>query len=216
MIVLSCIHLSLCFHEACDGSRLGNMTQFRVTRRTALRTIAGGVVVGSLAGPAGATEAPATLSHQFNSVRAATRKYKAVETARADGYVPITPYVPAMGFHFAQLAGSPPAPDPFGTDLEDPGVLVYFTNGSYTPDPGEEHDPTRDDDLILGAVEFLVPGNPDPVPDIFADEASNRTLTVSEEDGWHYHDDEGFTALHVWVHRGNPAGVFHGTNPTVD
>jgi hypothetical protein len=49
----------------------------------------------------------------------------------------------------------------------------------------------------------------------FSDEEANRELAVSEAEGWHYLDGES-TALHVWVHRGNPAGVFHDANPTID
>lgn len=153
----------------------------------------------------------ATLSRQLNTVRAVTREYRDLETAREDGYVAVSPYVPGMGFHFAN--SSPP----FGTDRDDPPVLVYFTNGSYNPAPGEAHDPARDDDLVLGAVEYIVPGDRTASPpNIFADEASPRLLKVTEEEGWHFESAEGFTGLHAWVHRGNPAGVFHHTNPNID
>lgn len=177
-------------------------------RRAVLKTIGGAVVLGAAVGPASARSD--SLSEQLNTVRAATRKYRDIVTARCDGYGAVSPYVPGMGFHFADG----PA---FGTDLEDPGVLVYYTNGSYNPDPGEDHDPAHDDDLILGAAEWLVPGdreeNP---PNIFDDEESDRRLQVTEEEGWHYEGREGFTGLHAWVHRGNPAGVFHHTNPEID
>lgn len=150
------------------------------------------------------------LTTELNTVRSLTKKYRDIETARGDGYVAVSPYVPGMGFHFADGP-------PFGTDLEDPGILVYFTNGTYDPDPGDSHDPERDDDLILGAVEWLVGGDQaeDP-PNIFADETSHRDLQVTEEEGWHFEETEGFTGLHAWVHRGNPAGVFHPTNPKID
>lgn len=93
---------------------------------------------------------------------------------------------------------------------------VYSTNGSYNPEPGEEHDPDHDD-LVLGAAEWLVPGDrEDEPPNIFDDEESHRELQVTEEEGWHFEEEEGFTGLHAWVHRGNPAGVFHPTNPEID
>lgn len=153
----------------------------------------------------------ATLSQQLNAVRSVTRRYRDIEQARADGYIAVSPYVPGMGFHFA--ADLPP----FGTDLEKPGVLVYFTNGSYRPAPGEEHDPAHDDNLILGAVEWLVPGDQTGTPpNIFMDEASPRRLRVTEAEGWHFESEEGFSGLHAWVHRDNPEGVFHTTNPTID
>lgn len=152
----------------------------------------------------------ATLSQQLNMVRGATKKYRDIETARNNGYVAVSPYVPGMGFHFA-------AGPPFGTELENPGVLVYYTNGSYNPEPGEFHDSAHDDDLILGAVEWLVKGDQeDNPPDIFDDEKSPRNLKTTEEEGWHYEEHGDFTGLHAWVHRGNPEGVFHGTNPNID
>lgn len=166
------------------------------------------VPVATQQGPAG----PAMLAQQLNAVRNATKKYKSIEAAREDGYAAVSPYVPGMGFHFADGP-------PFGTDLEDPGVLVYFTNGSCTPDPGQElaDSDCDDDDLILGAVEWLVPGNQENnPPNIFDDEGSPRHLKTTEEEGWHFESTEGFTGLHAWVHRGNPAGVFHPTNPNID
>lgn len=178
-------------------------------RRTVLKTIGGGLLFGAF-GATPASAGPDELSQELNNVRAVTRRYKDVETARDDGYAAVSPYVPGMGFHFADGP-------PFGTDLEDPGVLVYFTDGSYNPDPGAEHDPDHDDDLILGAVEWVVPGDrEDNPPDIFSDENSPRNLLVTEEEGWHFEEGEGFTGLHAWVHRNNPAGVFHHTNPNMD
>lgn len=185
-------------------------------RRTVLQTLGGGLLVGTVATPHVSAQGEDTsaddaeLSQQLNSVRAVTRKYRDIETARADGYAAVSPYVPGMGFHFADGP-------PFGTDLEDPGVLVYFTNGSYNPAPGEDHETCHDDDLILGAVEWLVRGDQEAnPPDIFNDEDSQRDLKVTEEEGWHFEDQEGFTGLHAWVHRNNPAGVFHHTNPNID
>lgn len=178
------------------------------SRRTVLKAIGGGLLIGAAAVPASAGDDE--LSHQLNTVRCVTRKYQDIETARDDGYGAVSPYVPGMGFHFADGP-------PFGAVLDDPGVLVYFTNGSYNPDPGEEHDPNHDDDLILGAAEWLVPGDQeDDPPDIFNDEDSQRNLKVTEEEGWHFEEEEGFTGLHAWVHRGNPAGVFHHTNLNID
>lgn len=180
----------------------------QATRRNALKTIGAGLLVGTVAGPASAGND--TLTAQLNTVRRMTGAYRDIDTAREEGYEAASPYVPGMGFHFA-------AGPPFGTDLEDPGILVYYTNGSYDPDPGDSHEASRDDDLILGAVEWLVPGDQeDNPPDIFEDESSHRELRVSEAHGWHFEDEEGFTGLHAWVHRGNPAGVFHPTHPEID
>ena len=67
--------------------------------------------------------------------------------------------------------------------LDDP-PLFYITNGSYNPEPGDSHDSAHDDDLILGAVEWLVAGNQvvDP-PNIFFGEESPRNLKVTEKEG---------------------------------
>lgn len=132
-----------------------------IRRRNVLKAIGGGIVLG-VAGASSASARPNELSHQLNGVRAATRKYTDIETARDDDYFDVSPYVPEMGFHFANELL------PFGTEREDPPILVYFTNGGYNPDPFEEHDPEHDDDLILGGVEYAVPGDQtaDP-PDIF-------------------------------------------------
>lgn len=180
----------------------------RVSRRAFLGTAGGALLAGVAAGPASAGDD--RLSRQLDSVRAVTRQYRDVERARDDGYAAVSPYVPGMGFHF----GDGP---PFGTELGNPGVLVYFPAGSYDPDPGDAHDPARDDDLVLGAAEWLVRGNRESnPPDIFADEESHRDLKVTEAEGWHFEHEEGFTGLHAWVHRGNPMGVFHPTNPTIE
>lgn len=193
-------------HSEREGKGMHDLQR---TRRTVLRAIGGGLCLGGAAIPASGQ--PDELSHQLNTVRAVTRKYREIETAIADGYGPVSPYISGMGFHFAN------EDPPFGTDLEDPGILVYFTNGSYNPAQFEPHDPSRDDDLILGAVEWLVGGNEeDDPPNIFDDEASPRNLKTTEEEGWHFESDQGFTGLHAWVHRGNPAGVFHPENPTID
>jgi hypothetical protein len=179
-----------------------------VSRRNVLTTT--GAALLFVAGAGSASAGSDQLSDQLNAVREATRKYRDIERARDDGYGAVSPYVPEMGFHFADGP-------PFGTDLEDPGVLVYFTSGNYDPDPGDEHDPSNDDDLILGATEWLVPGDQeDNPPNVFDDETSRRDLRVTEAEGWHFEHEEGFTGLHAWVHRGNPAGVFHPTNPVIE
>lgn len=185
------------------------MMQVHHTRRSLIKTVGMGLAAGTAyVGSVNAEDHE--LAAELNTVRELTREYRDMETARADGYGAISPYVPGMGFHFAN--GSP-----FGTDLADPGVLVYFTNGSYNPNPGDLHDPAHDEDLSLGAVEWLVPGDQTATPpNIFSDEQSNRTLRVTEAEGWHYESGKDFTGLHAWVHRGNPAGVFHPTNPEIN
>ncbi len=155
------------------------------------------------------------FTHELNEVRAATRKYRDVATARADGYdTVVSPYVPNMGFHFVNpllIAADASTP----VDLSEPPILVYYTNGNYNPGPGDVHDPAHDKDLRLGGVEYAH-GEAGVAGNIFSDESASRTLKVSEEAGWGPIPGMPAMALHVWVHRGNPAGVFHPTNPTID
>ena len=169
-----------------------------------------------LTGPVGAASARSDeLTHELNEVRSATRKYRDVAEARADGYGTIvSPYVPNMGFHFVN-PGLIAADASESVNLSQPPILVYYTTGNYTPGPGDVHDPDRDEDLRLGGVEFAH-GETGVAGNIFSDEGATRTLKVSEEDGWGPIPESPFWALHVWVHRGNPAGVFHPSNPTID
>lgn len=181
-----------------------------VSRRSVLKTTGATLLFGGATGTTSA--ASDELAHELNSVRAGTRMYRDVQQARNDGYDHVSPYVPGMGFHFER--GDPAR----GTDIDTPPILVYFPNGSYDPDPFEPHDPERDEDLVLGAVEYAVESTgpaDDPKPDIFSDEESARNLKVSEDEGWHWTPPLSGHALHAWVHRGNPAGVFHPENPTI-
>lgn len=43
-----------------------------------------------------------------------------------------------------------------------------------------------------------MPGNQEEnPPDIFSDEDSPRNLEVTEEEGWHFDEEEGSTGLHA-------------------
>jgi hypothetical protein len=197
----------------------------QITRRGVLRGTVIGLAGFSLVGTASARGD--RLSEELNVVRAATRKYRNVDLARKDGYgTLVSPYAPNMGFHFVNPAYvAPNEQGPF--DLETPPILVYFPTGGYrqeirealSENPGPFiHDPARDDELRLGAVEFAHGGDDGPPgtpANIFSDEDARRNLKISEEEGWEFVPGPDITALHVWVHRGNPAGVFHPTNPTL-
>ena len=190
-----------------------------IGRRRVLSVLGGGLAFGASTGVATARHGGSELAQQLNLVRSSTRKYRDFSMAEDDGYEPVLGFVPGMGFHFVRgdLIADDHTVGPVD-GLENPPILVYFTAGNYDPDPGDEHDDEFDDDLRLGAVEFAhavdeePPGTPG---DYFADETARRQLKTSEEDGWEFVEPAGVTALHVWVHRGNPAGVFHSTNPTI-
>ncbi len=188
------------------------MSLEQTTRRGVLRGTAIGLAGLSLAGTASARSDQ--LSEELNVVRAATRKYRDVDLARDDGYVVFSGYVPEMGFHAINpdlIAGD----EDEVADITKPPILVYYTTGNYRPEPFVEHDPERDSDLRLGAVEYAHVGTPGAPADYFSDEEAPRNVRFPEGDGWLPIPGSPFTALHVWVHRGNPAGVFHPTNPTL-
>lgn len=178
-----------------------------VLKGTAL-ALAGLPVIGSVSARSD------SLSHELKTVRTSTKKYKDVSLARDDGYTMVSEYVPGMGFHFTNGAFVAPDEEADG-DLTQPAILVYVPTGNYRPDPFTVHDDDRDDDLRLAAVEFAHAGELGAAADYFSDEEASRNLKESETEGWEPIPGTPFTALHVWVHKGNPAGVFHPTNPTV-
>lgn len=174
-------------------------------RRIVLKTIGTGLA-GGIALSGSAAAAGGGLQRELAEVRSATARYNDPENAYADGYVVTTAGDPpqiipledvveeghsvcGMGFHFGNF-------DLFGTvDRTQPQVLAYGVDD--------------DGNLILGAVEYIVPkAGPyanDP-PDLF-----------EHDDGAEHWDEDspapGLWSLHVWVHTHNPAGVFHHTNP---
>ena len=156
------------------------------------------------------------LTDQLLTVREATRPYWCVDRARADGYDgDVSPYDPGMGFHFVNPELVADTEDE-SMDLTAPPILVYVPKAGYEPDPGDEHDPERDDELVLAAVEFAHTGTEGADADLFADEAAEPAPAVSEADGWAFVEGPDITALHVWVPHWNPEGVFNPTNPAVD
>ena len=189
-----------------------------LSRRHLLTVLGGSIAIGSTFVTVSASSNESTLAAQLTTVRSATRRYRDVATARDDGYEPVLGFVPGMGFHFVN--GSLIAEDA-GTeaDITKPPILVYFPTGRYRPEPGEPlPGDDRDVDLRLGAVEYAHGGDAGPpgTPgNYFADEDASRRLKTTEAEGWEWVPPAGITALHVWVHRHNPAGVFNPTNPTI-
>ena len=157
------------------------------------------------------------LTRQLLEVRAATRPYWVdVARAREDGYDgEVSPYDPGMGFHFVN-PGLVADNENAAVELSEPPILVYVPTEGYDPAPGDEHDPDRDDDLVLAAVEFAHTGTEGAGMNLFADEEAERSPRMPEADGWEFVEAAGMTALHVWVPHWNPAGVLHPTNPAVD
>lgn len=162
--------------------------------------MAGGLAAGTvLAGLA--TAGDDTFASQLATVRSATRKYRDVAVAEADGYerVAVLDLVGVV-YNNAEFMGN--------TGLTDPPANLF-----YAPNRSGDTEPT---DLILAGIEYHVPGRDAGDQDIFADEEAARRLKVSESEGWHPNPFGGeFTGLHVWPHLHNPAGVFALAHPTI-
>lgn len=155
-------------------------------RRKVLKTIGAGIV-GSVALSGSAAAHRGNLEGELAEVRSATAEYNDPSNAVEDGYVAEEHAVCGMGYHYPNF-------DLVGTvDRTKPQVLVY----------GEG----EDSELILGAVEYIVPkaGNyKDSPPDLFDHDGGDEQWARFGPDFW---------ALHVWVHTDNPDGVFNPTNP---
>ena len=177
-----------------------------VDRRTVLRTV-GAATLASGAVPT-VTARKGGLKRELAEVRSATAAYNDPANAYGAGYfvptedengdpvpMPLEDIVDeahsvcGMGFHFVN-------PDHFGSvDRTEPPVLAYGVDD--------------DDNLVLGAVEYVVPkAEPyeEAPPDLFEhDDGAEHWQEDSPQDGvW---------SLHVWVHIKNPAGVFSPFNP---
>lgn len=180
----------------------------RPNRRTVLQSLGAGLA-SSAALSGAATAHRGGLKGELAEVRSATAEYNDQENAYDDGYVAIgrdedgDPYVIplkdvteeahsvcGMGYHFINE-------DLMGTeDRTRPQVLVY----------GEGDD----GDLILGAVEYIIPkdmGYESQQPQLFGHADGD------EEDWAEDNPFSGVWSLHVWVHNKNPDGVFAPFNP---
>jgi len=125
-------------------------------------------------------------------LRSATQSFTDITTAAAAGYTaPITgcmsdPTLGGMGFH----VGNPDRIN--GTvELERPEVLLY------EPQPGGAR--------VLVAVEYIVPFD--------AWTASAPPVLMGQS--FRRNEQFGVWALHVWLYRTNPAGIFADWNPRV-
>lgn len=170
-----------------------------IHRRSVLKHLGGtALAAGALAGTASAH--PDGLQRELAAVRSATAKYNNPRKAYADGYVafdhdgnpvPLEDVVDdaesvcGMGYHFGNF-------DLLGeTNPLRPQVLVYGTS-----EGGQ---------LVLGAVEYIVPDALPGNPDFFEHDDGDEV--------WVSGPFSGVQSLHVWVHTHNPDGVFSHFNP---
>ena len=157
-------------------------------------------------------------------IRAMTEKYKDIEVALADGYIPASgcetagmmgrdPADGAMGIHYARpdllkINALEPRVDGMGThtDFSQPGVLIY--------------EPQMDGSMELVAVENLVfkdawhaengPRRPSFRGRLWDAMADDPDTDLDEAHGFVPHYD-----FHIWVHRSNPNGLYAQFNPDV-
>lgn len=155
-------------------------------RRTVLKTLGAGIV-GSVGFSGLAAAGSGGLERELAEVRSATAAYNDPANAVADGYRAEEHAVCGMGYHYPNfgLVGS--------VDRTQPQVLVY----------GEGDD----GDLVLGAVEYVVPRSgpyAESPPDLFEHDDGAEQWAPFGPNFW---------ALHVWAHTNNPEGTFNATNP---
>src|SRR6195256_1581806 len=130
---------------------------------------------------------------QLEAAREATRKYKDINVAVADGFVPGSPDVPGEGFHYLN-----PARLSCNFDPAHPAVLLYALLAGQTQ-------------LRLVALEYLIPfdctvnGKDGPPPEGFA----------GALDVWGNDEPVPFWNLNAWLYFKNPNGLFTSLNPRV-
>lgn len=169
------------------------------TRRTVLKGIGAGIVGGAVLTGSASAAADGDLEQELADVRAATAKYRDLENALADGYLPEDHAVCGMGYHYPHedlVAGIQAL-----VRDEDPTVLAEFLSSLDRTEPPVLAYGETDDGLVLGAVEYLT-----------MDESTDF-FPSTEKDEWHPFVGP-LSALHAWVHTPNPEGVFHPTNPS--
>jgi hypothetical protein len=172
------------------ASRLSLMATLALMSACAQSPMSSLTAPSTVAADAGtAASAGAELNRQIAAVRAAVAGYHNLDKALADGFVEITPCVELPG---VGGMGFHYGQVPFDAtaDALRPEVLVY------APQNGR---------LALAAVEYIIPQplwtSADP-PSLFGQD-------------FHKNDELGIWALHAWVFKNNPAGLFEDWNPTV-
>lgn len=174
----------------------------------------------AFAGPAGAEE------YDFDAMRAASEKYKNVEVALADGYIPdpsgrcisaahegLPPEWGGMGIHYLRpdlLKLSPPGDRVDGTgthtDFMAPAILLY--------------EPQADGSLKLVGIENLVfeaawMSNGHDGPPMMKGRSWDHMMDDPNTSGDEAHGFMPHFDQHVWLYRENPSGDLMPFNPMV-
>jgi len=172
------------------ASRLSLLTTIALIGACAQSPTSSVTAPSALGGDAATAASPgAELNRQLAEVRAAVAGYHNVDKALSDGFVPITECVELPGVGGMGFHYGQVPFDNVADHLR-PEVLVY------APQNGR---------LALAAVEYIIPQ---------ALWTSTNPPSLFGED-FHKNDALGIWALHAWVFKNNPAGLFEDWNPTV-
>jgi hypothetical protein len=128
---------------------------------------------------------------QLEAARAATRKYKDINVALAEGFVQGSPDVPGEGFHYLNAKRLDCKFDP-----AHPEILLYALLPGHTQ-------------LQLVSVEYAIP---------YACMPANGPAPTGFAGGldvWHSDEPVPFWTLNVWLYLKNAAGLFTLENPLV-
>lgn len=181
--------------------------------RHLLRTTAVAAATCGLLAPALAASAAAGDGAGLAAARAATARYHDVDRAHADGYLPMPEGTPLHECIDADV------------DLDDtdgaPAMGVHLVNGALLDAEVEAdrpealvYEPTANGSLRLVALEYVVfdadwlQTGAAGAPELFGE----RFMTIGEPNRY---EIPAFHALHAWVWKHNPDGMFAGMNPTV-
>jgi len=184
---------------------------------------AAAIVVSALVPPVGAV---ADEAAEVAAVRAAIEKYKDVNAALADGYIPdpaghcvtaaeegLPPEWGGMGIHYIhpqmlEITAGEPRVDGMSThtDFQKPAILLY--------------EPQADGSLVLVGAENLVfqkawKAAGHDAPPVFAGRTWNPMADDPATPADEAHAFEPHYDQHVWTHRENPSGALMPFNPNV-
>lgn len=153
---------------------------------------------------------------QIADVKKAVDKYQDVDVAIKEGFLPASPYVPGMGFHFVNMKAKV-------DDPTKPNTLLYTLD--------------KDKKMVLAGAEWAIFGDEVKRPDIF----DGIEWSKIAEAGGHYEDGTllpaktpqeapktnpettaklvewrpALYAVHMYTHIENPDGVFAEYNKTL-
>lgn len=164
-----------------------------MNRRTFLSVSGSSLAAGTVVALAGCSDR-SNYEGQLIDVREATEQYTALSDARSAGFS-YDNTISGMGHRLindSRINTREP---------EQPSALLFGQVDA-------ESDP------VLGGVGYVITAEEQSTtPNLFDDE--DRNLDPTEEEGWIPPDEppEGVWELHLWVHIGNPDGVFARKHP---